>query len=132
LINLEIEEEIEKNLDRIIERGEQLVDQNPSVLKKGESQMRNLIEIASATDSVRAFKVFVRYQIGRKNLPNDFGEALIKEIDGLENLAKEIVKDDPEKLRKVRSRLIRLFLGYMQRHFVYRMKTKTLKGGEKK
>jgi len=130
-MSAEIEKEIEKNMDRIVEKGEKLVDNNPNVLDKGEAQIRNLIEIASSTDSVRALKVFIQYQVGRNNLPKDFGEALIKEIDGLESTAKEIAKGDSERLRSVRSRLIRLLLGYMQRYFVYRKAEKRRGGGRK-
>ncbi len=125
----ELRREIEKQLDWLIEDGKKLVeetriyaevkDRKPKEVE--EAQMRNLLEMATASDSIEALKLFVQYQMGRERLPRDFGEELIERIDkGLRNRAKEISKDSPEHEKEVLLSLVRHYLGYMSRYFKFK------------
>lgn len=118
MMSIKLEEEIEKQLDKVIDAGRSLVDNHRDAADKT-SQIRNLIEIASAVDSVKALEIFIRYQIGREQLPEDFGKELIVKIGDMENVAKEIAKGNPDKQKIVWLRLNRLLLGYLHRYSVY-------------
>ena len=79
----------------------------------GNTQFQDLVGKASSTRSVREIINFIKYQIGRdKNRNgwgnNNFGEDVIKKIDEVLKMA----GSDPE----LRIQLVRLFLGYLQRH----------------
>jgi hypothetical protein len=118
LISIKLEEEIEKHLDDIIKMGEALINTYSTEAEKS-SQIRNLIEIASSIDSVKALEIFIKYQMGRDYLRSDFGEALIGKIEEMGKLAKQIAKENPEQQKMVWLRLNRLFLGYLHRYSVY-------------
>ncbi len=96
-----------------------------------ESQIRNLVNLASASRSVEEVTNFIRYQIGRDTKGktwshNGFGKAVIADIESgqvrksLEAVVAEVSEAD---LVAVRSDLISLYLGYLNRCFVYASKT---------
>lgn len=125
----ELRQGIDKQLDWLIEDGKNLVvatkiyaevkDRKPKEVE--EAQMRNLLEMATASDSIEALKVFVQYQMGRGKLPRDFGEQLIQKIDKeLGNRAEEISKNYPEHKKEVLLELVRHYLGYMNRYFKFK------------
>ena len=129
MIDAKLRLEIEKRLDNLIEDAQELVketdvykkveDRKPKEVE--ENQMRNLLEMALSVDSVKALEVFIQYQIGRKKLPSDFGDGLIEKIRGLEETTKEITKQQTID-KAIWLELIRRYLGYMNRYFVYRRK----------
>lgn len=101
-----------------------------------DSQLRNLLGVAAATDSVEEVTNFIRYQMGRDSRQPDrqtwlyrggadaepFGRALINDIeagvvrDAVAAVTGKVPGADPV---AVRSRVIALYVGYLIRCFVY-------------
>jgi hypothetical protein len=126
MIDAKLRLEIEKRLDNLIDGAQELVKETGVYKEVEENQMRNLLEMALSVDSVKALEVFiqyqiVQYQIGRKKLPSTFGDRLIEKIRGLEETTKEITKQQTID-KDIWLALIRQYLGYMNRYFVYRRK----------
>lgn len=114
--------EIEKRLDDLIEDAQGLVKETEVYKRVEESQIRNLLEIASSVDSVKALEVFIQYQMGRGKLPPDFGDRLIEKIKDLGEKSEEITRQRPQERKEVWLKMIRQYLGYMNRYFVYKRK----------
>jgi hypothetical protein len=121
MIDAKLRLEIEKRLDNLIDGAQELVKETGVYKEVEENQMRNLLEMALSVDSVKALEVFIQYQIGRKKLPSTFGDGLIEKIRGLEETTKEITKQQTID-KDIWLALIRQYLGYMNRYFVYRRK----------
>lgn len=121
MIDAKLRLEIEKRLDNLIDGAQELVKETGVYKEVEENQMRNLLEMALSVDSVKALEVFIQYQIGRKKLPSTFGDRLIEKIRGLEETTKEITKQQTID-KDIWLALIRQYLGYMNRYFVYRRK----------
>ena len=104
------------------------------------SQLSNLQNMASSTDSVEALKLFIRYQMGRKegkgwkykgSGEREFGFMVIDDFNKLREWSEEIVKrigisesEDEDTISEVHLHLIRLYCGFLIRWFV------ALKGAE--
>ena len=114
--------EIEKRLDDLIGDAQGLVKETEVYKRVEESQIRNLLEIASSVDSVKALEVFIQYQMGRGKLPPDFGDRLIEKIKDLGEKSEEITRQRPQERKEVWLKMIRQYLGYMNRYFVYKRK----------
>jgi len=114
--------EIEKRLDDLIEDAQELVKETEVYKRVEESQIRNLLEIASSVDSVKALEVFIQYQMGRGKLPPNFGDRLIEKIKDLGEKSEEITRQRPQERKEVWLKMIRQYLGYMNRYFVYKRK----------
>jgi len=114
--------EIEKRLDDLIEDAQGLVKETEVYKRVEESQIRNLLEIASSVDSVKALEVFIQYQMGRGKLPPNFGDRLIEKIKDLGEKSEEITRQRPQERKEVWLKMIRQYLGYMNRYFVYKRK----------
>lgn len=125
-MNVELKQKIDDELDWFVSDGKKLIDGTWESIKKEkveEAQMRNVLEMAVASDSVKVLELFVQYQMGRKKLPRDFGNQLLQKISAeLTNKANEISKNRPEHTKEVLLRIVRLYIGYMNRYFVYRKK----------
>jgi hypothetical protein len=87
------------------------------------SQIRNVVNLAGATESMEEVTNFIRYQIGRQpNVWGGFGKALIADIErgviktALEAVMREAPQSDP---RQARAELTARYLGYLNRCFVY-------------
>jgi len=118
---------IEGNKDSLVEGIEKFFEQRKKEGKKElpvkMTQLQNLMGRANETKSVKEIVNFIRYQIGRdtKHRDNriiqegwaedDFGNQVIKEVEKVAALA----GGDKEMSIK----LVRLFLGYLQRHARY-------------
>jgi len=112
-------QKIEKQLDEIVQMAEECVSSTKAVnTDLEESQLRNLQNLASATDSIPVLENFVRYQMGRKKIPLEVGRQILKHIQKLGQIAKELTQNDSEALRWARMELIRLYLGFLVRKFV--------------
>jgi len=127
---------IDACLDELVTRAQDLIDQKrvasrASRLEK--KQFDNVLSVATETGSVEVVKNFIKYQIGRPGAVgegwrhNGFGEAVVQQIDtDLRKMAKEIteeLKRDHGVIvpsRQAWIELVRLYLGYMRRWFVYR------------
>ena len=96
-----------------------------------ESQIRNLVNVAATSKSIEEVTNFIRYQIGRDVRGDtwahkDFGKAIIADIQTgqVKTALKAILKEAPEAdMISVRSDLIALYLGYLNRCFIYASKT---------
>lgn len=138
MINVKMREEIEKRLDNLIEDAQNLVDNlkvkknnKETVLweKMEEAQMRNLLEMSLSVDSLKALEVFIQYQMGRNKIPKEFGNKIIEKINReLRENAEEISRKTGVKPKRVLLEIIRQYLGYLNRYFVYRAKM-TMEGG---
>jgi intergrase/recombinase len=108
-----------KTLDEIIEKSQEIVNKNwkkgskkrlfLSELKK--NQIRNILDMAQATDSFKALELFIRYQAGRETISFEFAEDLVKDT-------KKICEDNGMVA-------VRLYLGYLYRYFVWKESIKT-------
>jgi len=118
-------QQIEEHLDEIVQRAEKCVTETGAAESDlEESQLRNLQNLASATDSVLASENFIAYQMGRKKIPTDVGRQILEDIRKLGQKAEELTRNNPGALRWVRMELVRLYLGFLVRKFVAEKKTR--------
>ena len=118
IVEAKLLQKIEEHLDEIVEIAENCVtNTNAASTDLEESQLRNLQNLASATDSVAVLENFITYQMGRKKLPVEVGQRILKDIQTLKGKAEELTQND-EALRWARMELIRLYLGFLVRKFV--------------
>jgi hypothetical protein len=98
-----------------------------------ESQFRNLLNVATSTNSSEVVKNFLRYQVGRDEKwgrgKKSLAEAIITDIQKLlKDKAGEIatkanvVENVPAKTNEIHMELIRRYLGYGSRHLLYKRK----------
>jgi hypothetical protein len=115
----ELLQKIEERLDELVQIAERCVtNTNAASTDLEESQLRNLQNLASATDSVAVLENFIAYQMGRRKLPVAVGQRILDDIRELGRKAEGIVQDNREVLRWARMELIRLYLGFLVRKFV--------------
>ncbi|MDT7924205.1 MAG: hypothetical protein RRA60_05430 [Chlorobiota bacterium] len=115
----ELLQKIEERLDELVQIAERCVtNTNAASTDLEESQLRNLQNLASATDSVAVLENFIAYQMGRRKLPVAVGQRILDDIRELGRKAEQIVQDSREALRWARMELIRLYLGFLVRKFV--------------
>jgi vacuolar-type H+-ATPase subunit E/Vma4 len=131
---MRMKEEIEKSLDDLIEDAQKLVDETkienerekrekPVWEEVEETQMRNILDMSISIDSIKALVVYIEYQMGRGKIPRKFGEKIIEKIhQDLRKRAEEISKKTGEEYKKVWIEIIRQYLGYLNRYFIYRAK----------
>ena len=132
---IELKKEIEKILDELINDAQNAVN-NTKIIenrdkkeknlweKLEETQMRNILEIALSVDSIKAIELFIEYQMGRRKIPKEFGELIIEKIDKkLHEYAKKISQKVGVDIKNVKLEIIRQYLGYLNRYFIYRAKT---------
>jgi len=105
-----------------------------------ENQIRNLVNVAATSESLEEVTNFIRYQMGRDgpkrtwrhtgSQKKSFGELVIEDIEKgtVQKALKAVLTGVPEadKIR-VRSELIALYLGYMNRSFTYAKKARDWK-----
>jgi len=113
---------IEEQLDELVKRAENCVtNTNAAQTDLEESQLRNLQNLASATESVAVLENFIAYQIGRKKIPLDVGKQIMDNLRQISLLAEEISRQkgvDEQALRLLRIEMIRMYLGFLVRKFV--------------
>lgn len=118
---------IEERLDEIVRLAEGCVTQtNAAQADLEESQLRNLQNLASATDSVAALENFIAYQMGRKKIPADVGRQIMTDLNEISRKAEKIApreKADESSRRWLRMEMIRMYLGFLVRKFVAEKKT---------
>jgi hypothetical protein len=112
-------QQIEHSLDDVVQKAEACITgTRAAALELEESQLRNLQNLASATDSVPVLENFIGYQMGRRKIPAEVGRQILEDMRELSRRAEQIAQRDPELLRWVRMELIRLYLGFLVRKFV--------------
>lgn len=108
----------------VVKRAEAVIDKAPGITRELEDkQIRNLMAVAEQTQSVAVVDNFIKYQIGRKEEwrsggNGGFGEAIRKDLAWLQNTAKDRAKGGV-KAEELAIRLVRRYLGYLNRHFKY-------------
>ena len=134
--SLKIQQGIRENEDTIVIAIEEALDEceypTSGRDKLEEAQFRNLVRVATSTDSAEVVKNFLRYQVGRDRKwgrgEKSLSERIIKDIDKtLKDLSKAIfdsVKDIPEddtspNQKGIWMELIRRYLGYGSRYLKY-------------
>jgi hypothetical protein len=114
---IKAEKEIEKRLDSIVKDAQDFIQDSGiwKTIEEGdkkkeimaEAQIRNLIEVASATNSPLVIDNYIKYQMGRRKEwrykdaegKEAFGDALVDKINGLlKSTAEEIVRQIPIEL----------------------------------
>lgn len=119
---------IEERLDDIVRRAEECVTKTNAIHEDlEESQLRNLQNLASATDSVRVLENFISYQMGRKKIPTNVGRRILEDLRWLENQADEIISQEkahPQAKRRLWMEMIQMYLGFLVRKFVAEKKSK--------
>jgi hypothetical protein len=89
------------------------------------SQLHNVSGIAAGSECVQVVTNFIKYQMGRKPKAwghGDFGQEVIKHINGLKKKAEHIAGEHApdEKVDAVWIELCRSFWGYVIRYFKFR------------
>jgi len=129
MIDVKLKQKVDERLDDLIgmARGlvkstriyEKVEERKPKTVE--ESQIRNILSMASAVDSVKALETFIQYQMGRGKIPKDFGDKLIENIYEFKEWASEFT-DNVLQQKQIWLYLIRLYLGYLNMYFVYKKK----------
>jgi hypothetical protein len=130
---LALDQAIGAQLDALVRRANRAAFQLRSKEKMEESQLRNLLDAAMESGSVEVTASFIRYQIGRddKNIWKDFGHHVICDLGELGRDETGKVVDDLKKMGiadadalkpRIQVRLMQLYLGYINRAFVYAKK----------
>ncbi|MBO9382887.1 MAG: hypothetical protein J7479_10775 [Roseiflexus sp.] len=131
---LALEQAIGAQLDHLVRRANRAVIKlREKRDKMEESQLRNLLDAAMESGSVEVTAGFIRYQIGRddKNIWKDFGHHVIRDLGELGKQEtgsvvahlKQIGITDADALKpRIQVRLMQLYLGYINRAFVYAKK----------
>jgi hypothetical protein len=130
---LALEQAIGAQLDHLVRRANTAVMKLRDKRDMEESQLRNLLDAAMESGSVEVTAGFIRYQIGRddKNIWKDFGHHVIRDLGELGKqetgsvvaCLKQIGITDADALKpRIQVRLMQLYLGYINRAFVYAKK----------
>ena len=84
-----------------------------------ERQLRNIQSIAEGSDSWKALELFIRYQAARKELPKQWAEAAIKQLEGLRSEAQSIAGKYGADIKTVHMEIVSRVLGYAVRWHVW-------------
>jgi hypothetical protein len=118
---LAVRKAIDRQLDDLIRAAAEKVKKLKGADMR-QNQIRNVVNVANATESTEAVTNFIRYQIGRDSRWRDFGKAVIADIEtGAVSAALKAVKEAVPQadLTSTRAELTALYLGYLNRCFVY-------------
>ncbi|HIQ05560.1 MAG TPA: hypothetical protein EYH31_07660 [Anaerolineae bacterium] len=132
--DLLLRREIDDRLDELVTKAQGLIDQKRVASRASRLEKRqfdNVLSVATETGSVEVVKNFIKYQVGRPGAVgegwrhNGFGEAVVEEIDGwlheqAEAISHKLLADAAVPTKEIWIELVRLYLGYMRRWFVYR------------
>jgi hypothetical protein len=124
-IALKIQQLIRQSEDELVIAIQAALDKKNTYGNLEESQFRNLLDVATTTESPEVIKNFLRYQVGREQKwgrgQNSLAQAIISYIDGeIKTKAETIAKaTDPAEKNSIWVKLIRLYLGYGSRYLKY-------------
>ena len=108
---------VEDHLDHIVQLAEECITKtNATQIKLTESQLRNLQNLAAASNSLRALENFIAYQMGRRNIPKEVGSQIMDDFQCLSQKAKEIANNenaDAQFERKLLTEMIQMYLGFL-------------------
>jgi len=115
---------VERHLDDLVKLAERCITETKAAARKDleESQLRNLQNLAAATDSMLVVKNYVEYQMGREKLFAEFAKQVIADLEKISQTAKDVCAKeqiaDPQQVAKVRAEMVRYYLGFLTRKFV--------------
>ncbi|HXH13082.1 MAG TPA: hypothetical protein VNP04_25335 [Alphaproteobacteria bacterium] len=126
---LMIRQKLDDADDELVQLATKTVDETGIAARRNnreimqDKQLRNVIAVADDTKSVAVVENFIKYQIGRHDewRYHDFGEKLIGDLRRLREWARKMVESDIEE-NDLAIRLVRRYLGYLMRYFVYQQK----------
>lgn len=137
---LALENAIDRRLDELLRAAGRQVYLLRDDRAMRENQIRNVLDVAMSKPSIDVVTNFIRYQMGRSGgnqawLHNNFGQKVVEEIEkGIvprlaagvaDEVCREVQEADRDEVaREARLRLVRLYLGYLNRWFYYGFKTK--------
>ena len=129
MIQAKLIREIDHYLDEVVKKAEDtLKDCLSSLSKNKTSQLRNLQNLANSTYSLAAFLNFLRYQVGRNQIPQKLQKSIEKDIEDME---KEIIHPLTRKFsltekesNQLLIELLRRYLGFLVRAYEYKRKEK--------
>jgi len=152
-LEMKKQREIKQKSGELIRKAQELIDKEVNGLhiydkktegnkKKDileENQIRNVLDVALVADCEEVIEVFIKYQIGRSGENSkwrfgNFGELLVKSMkkdiyDIAAQIAGELQLSDNEiEINDIWLRLIKLYLGYMNRYFYYKKNTSSEEG----
>ena len=126
-----IRQKIDQIEDNLVQRAEDIVDNCPGITdeRKGleDKQLRNVMAVAAETESLSVVDNFIKYQIGRSYDPKKppqkwrfggFGEKMRVDLVWLKQQAQSLAGNKVS-AKDLEIRLVRLYLGYLIRHFKY-------------
>lgn len=124
---LKLQAEIDKCIGELVQLGERIIGElGNKVCKVEASQIRNVMAVANSAPHPAIVTNFIRYQMGRKGSPGEawkdtgLGEKVITAIDkDVRRLAKQAAGNANGDVDEVQARMVRLFLGFMNRCHVY-------------
>ncbi len=141
LERLRLARALEAKSDDLVREARRLLESAPELRTRrdetGNTQLRNLLAVASQTDSFEVVANYIRYQLGRAAASRSwsvwtlraggmsFGEALNRSLEfRVTELAREALNDagvsaDSPLGRATQAQAMRLFLGYLYRHHVF-------------
>lgn len=131
-----IQRQVELAMNSLIQSMVKLVDDTKIPDSRMEKhQIKNLLGVALETRSVEVVKHYILYQAGRDTSgtswrQNNFGDELVKKLDGLRANAERIIrqtdklkdadKPDAERVDWTWLLLVQAYLGQFNRYFYYR------------
>jgi hypothetical protein len=147
LREIALSREIDRQLDTIVQVAGSLAAQLKGSSMR-ENQLRNVLDVSLHTESIEVVGNYIRYQIGRGGSwkSSNFGENVIaalgdggpvqgaarkvayethKTLRGAKTLGEAELPEPADLEREARVLLTRLFLGYLNRWFLYADREKT-------
>lgn len=108
---IHVVQEIDRREDQLVELARELA-KNQNVRDK-ERQLRNILGVAEEGSSWPAVDLFMRYQAARHQLPRDWVESAIGQLEGLQSVARDLAgAGDDDLCRRVHLDLVSRVLGY--------------------
>jgi len=140
-MQLALERAIDGQLDEVVRTAGRTVSLLHDEPAMRENQKRNVVDVALSTQSLDVVTNFIRYQMGRSGgnqawRHHDFGQRVVQELESPEGVVHRLLTtvtakvqqqvqeaDEAEIRREAQLRLVRLYLGYLNRWFYYGSKT---------
>ncbi|HZP02603.1 MAG TPA: hypothetical protein VFD30_20295 [Terriglobia bacterium] len=136
-IELAMRKALDNELDQLVEAARRAILLLNDDRAMRENQIRNVLNVATSTESLAVVTNFIRYQMGRSGgnqawLHSNFGQTVVNDLESekgeVAKLAESVTRKVCEKtgstdrnriLGRARVELARLYLGYLNRWFYY-------------
>lgn len=139
---LALEYAIDQRLDALVRAAGKSVSLLHNDQAMRENQLRNVVDVAMSTQSLAVVTNFIRYQMGRSGgnqawLHSNFGQQVVQALENQEGIVQKLAAEVTDAVcgevheaertavrREAQLRLVRLYLGYLNRWFYYGSKTR--------